>query len=173
MAPMGTRQQTAASLGYSQAFLNQLTASQMGVPGRNIVVANLASLAARLVQVVPRYHATLTIQRAFRQSRRKRTLHQCILSMRRAADCAKVAQKRNDLVHAVVVLQRAWRSTLSIRNVTLSENLVNFHGVAKGWLVRRNVVRYTDDIYIDDCMCDVGWKRIGVSQPFLIDTQDS
>jgi len=125
------------TMGCSNAFIKQLTASTDAIPTRNTTVSNLAFLASRLLPSARRHNAVMVIQRAFRRKLSRRTITQRVVLMRLAHDCAKVAQTQNRLASAATVLQRSWRAVLDARIVRLGKDVGSFQMLARGWVVRR------------------------------------
>jgi abnormal spindle-like microcephaly-associated protein len=127
------------SMGCSEAFVKQLTSTTTSIPTRQTTLANLAFLTSRLLPLAKRHHAAATIQRAFRAQQNRTTVHQRVVLMRLAADCARVVRDQQRFVDAAVLVQRTWRAIVSSRVERLEGDVVDFQVLARGWLERRRV----------------------------------
>jgi abnormal spindle-like microcephaly-associated protein len=127
------------SMGCSEAFIKQLTSTTTSIPTRQTTLANLAFLASRLLPLAKRHHAAATIQRAFRAKQNRTIVHQRVVLMRLATDCAKVVRDQQRFVDAAMLVQRTWRAIVSSRVERLEGDVVDFQVLARGWLERRRV----------------------------------
>ena len=137
--PESTTANRLRSMGCSEAFVKQLTSNTTSIPTRQTTLANLAFLASRLLPLAKRHHAASTIQRAFRAKQNRTTLHQRVVLMRLAVECAKVVRDQQRFVDAAVLVQRTWRAVVSSRVERLERDVVDFQVLARGWLERRRV----------------------------------
>jgi abnormal spindle-like microcephaly-associated protein len=127
------------SMGCSEAFVKQLTSTTTSIPTRQTTLANLAFLASRLLPLAKRHHAAATIQRAFRAKRNRAVVHQRVVLMRLAVECARVVRDQQRFVDAAVLVQRTWRAVVGARVERLERDVVDFQVLARGWLERRRV----------------------------------
>ncbi|KAK3624838.1 hypothetical protein LTR22_023812 [Elasticomyces elasticus] len=125
------------SLGCSTAFIKQLTSSRDTIPSRTTTISNLAFLASRLLPLARRHNAAVTVQRAFRRRLARQCLARRVASSRSADACANAMQVQQREVTAATVMQRAWRSVLSVRSSKLNADVLAFQVVARGWRARR------------------------------------
>ncbi|KAK5721491.1 hypothetical protein LTR15_006079 [Elasticomyces elasticus] len=125
------------SLGCSTAFIKQLTSSRDTIPSRTTTISNLAFLASRLLPLARRHNAAVTVQRAFRRRLARQILARRVASARLAEECANVTQLQQREATAATVMQRAWRSVLSVRSSKLNADVLAFQVVARGWRARR------------------------------------
>lgn len=137
--PESTTATRLRTMGCSEAFIKQLTSTTTSIPTRQTTLANLAFLASRLLPLAKRHHAAATIQRAFRSKQSRAILHQRVVMMRLAADCARVVRDQQRFVDAAVLVQRTWRAVVSSRVERLEKDVVGFQVLARGWLERRRV----------------------------------
>jgi abnormal spindle-like microcephaly-associated protein len=127
------------SMGCSDAFVKQLTSTTTSIPTRQTTLANLAFLASRLLPLAKRHHAAATIQRAFRAKQSRAVVHQRVVLMRLAVECARVVRDQQRFVDAAVLVQRTWRAVVGSRVERLERDVVDFQVLARGWLERRRV----------------------------------
>ncbi|KAK5686191.1 hypothetical protein LTS10_002307 [Elasticomyces elasticus] len=125
------------SLGCSTAFIKQLTSSRDTIPSRTTTISNLAFLASRLLPLVRRHNAAVTVQRAFRRRLARQSLVRRVASARLADECANVTHLQQREATAATVMQRAWRNVLSVRSSRLNADVLAFQVVARGWHARR------------------------------------
>jgi abnormal spindle-like microcephaly-associated protein len=137
--PESTTATRLRTMGCSEAFIKQLASTTTSIPTRQTTLANLAFLASRLLPLAKRHHAAATIQRAFRAKQNRTLVHQRVVLMRLAADCARVVRDQQRFVDAVVLVQRTWRAVVSSRVERLERDVVDFQILARGWLERRRV----------------------------------
>ncbi|KXL49821.1 hypothetical protein M433DRAFT_151613 [Acidomyces richmondensis BFW] len=137
------------SLGCSQAFIKQLTSSNLSIPSRTTTISNLIFLASRLLPLARRNGAAATIQRAFRQRLARKRVSQRVALMRLAHASAKVVQTQNRIISAAKTLQRAWRRVLDARISLLNRNVQSFQVLARAWVVRRKIAE-TRKLYGSD-----------------------
>lgn len=127
------------AMGCSDAFVKQLTSTTTAIPTRQTTLANLAFLASRLLPLSKRFHAAVTLQRAFRAKHSRVVLKQRVALMRMAADCAEVVRTQQKLSDAAITVQRRWRAIVNARVERLDRDVLDFQVVARGWLQRRKI----------------------------------
>jgi abnormal spindle-like microcephaly-associated protein len=134
------------AVGCSNAFIALFTPqhnSARSIPSRDFTLLTLSFLSSRLLPLSLKHRAACTIQRAFRQHLARRTISQRVALMKMAHACAAVAQTRERLVSAAIVMQRRWRGVLAERRRQLESDVLAFQALARGWAIRRWVRRIT------------------------------
>jgi abnormal spindle-like microcephaly-associated protein len=133
---------TGCSTSFIALFTPQNAASKT-IPSKDFTILALAFLASRLLPLSLTHRAATVIQRAYRLRLARQTVHKRIMLMRIAAECARVAQKRERLVCAATVIQIRWRKKLDDRRTRLEDDVRRFQALARGWAIRRWVRRVT------------------------------
>ncbi|KAF2252619.1 hypothetical protein BU26DRAFT_480382 [Trematosphaeria pertusa] len=133
---------TGCSTSFIALFTPQHTSAKT-IPSKDFTLLTLSFLASRLLPLSLTHRAAATIQRFYRRRLLRQHIHRHIMLMRLAADCAAVAQTRERLVGAAVVIQRRWRDILESRKVQMEEDVMRFQALARGWAIRRWVRRVT------------------------------
>ncbi len=134
------------AVGCSSAFISLFTpqhGSARSIPSRDFTLLTLSFLASRLIPLSTTHRAASTIQRVFRRHLLRRETSKRIAAMKIAHDCAVVAQARQRLVDAAIVIQRRWTGILDARNRQLESDILAFQALARGWAIRRWVRRIT------------------------------
>ncbi|KAF2641603.1 hypothetical protein P280DRAFT_469199 [Massarina eburnea CBS 473.64] len=113
------------------------------IPSRDFTLLTLSFLASRLLPLSLTHRAASTIQRAYRLHLLRRSTSSHIHKMKVAHECALVAQKRERLVGAAMLIQRRWRAVQEQRNQELLAQVMLFQSLARGWAIRRWARRVT------------------------------
>ncbi|KAF2018423.1 hypothetical protein BU24DRAFT_421415 [Aaosphaeria arxii CBS 175.79] len=132
--------------GCSTSFIALFAPNNMkarSIPSKDFTLLTLSFLASRLLPLSVKHRAAATIQQAYRRHLARREMHKRVMLMRVAADCAVVAQRREVLVNAAMVLQRRWKAILAQRTEQLTHDIELFQALARGWAIRRWVRRIT------------------------------
>jgi len=133
---------TGCSTSFIALFAHPATSTR-SIPSKDFTLLTLSFLASRLLPLSTTHRAASTIQRAFRQRLLRRSIHNHILKMRFAHECAVVAQTRERLASAATVIQRRWKAILEKRRVNLEAQILLFQSLARGWAIRRWARRAT------------------------------
>ncbi|KAF2685944.1 hypothetical protein K458DRAFT_417126 [Lentithecium fluviatile CBS 122367] len=133
---------TGCSTSFIALFATHSTSAK-SIPSKDFTLLTLAFLASRLLPLSITHRAASAIQRAFRQHLLRRSIHNHIVKMRVAHECADVARTRDRLAGAATVIQRRWRAVLEKRRVDLEARVLLFQSLARGWAIRRWVRRVT------------------------------
>jgi abnormal spindle-like microcephaly-associated protein len=134
------------AVGCSASFISLFTpqhASARSIPSRDFTLLTLSFLASRLLPLSLTHRAASTIQAAFRKHLSRRRISQRIALIKRAHECAVVAQTRERLVNAATVIQLRWKGILEARRQQLESDVLAFQALARGWAIRRWVRRIT------------------------------
>jgi abnormal spindle-like microcephaly-associated protein len=134
------------AVGCSASFISLFTpqhASARSIPSRDFTLLTLSFLASRLLPLSLTHRAASTIQAAFRKHLSRRRISQRIALIKRAHECAIVAQTRERLVNAATVIQLRWKGILEARRQQLESDVLAFQALARGWAIRRWVRRIT------------------------------
>ncbi|KAF2737994.1 hypothetical protein EJ04DRAFT_541644 [Polyplosphaeria fusca] len=134
---------TGCSSSFIALFTPQITTAK-SIPSKDFTLLSLAFLASRLLPLSITHRAAAVIQRVYRLHLARRTARQRITLMRLAHDCAAVAQTREQLVNAAIVIQKRWKTILEARQTCLLADVERFQALARGWAIRRWVRRFTN-----------------------------
>lgn len=129
--------------GCSTSFIALFASPKTSIPSKDFTLLTLSFLASRLLPLNVTHRAASTIQRAYRAHLARRSLRQRIVKAQIAHEAAVVAQAREKLLDAAVLLQRRWRAVLDGRKRELEEHAVLFQSLARGWAIRRWARRVT------------------------------
>jgi len=133
---------TGCSAAFTALFVPQNKAAKM-IPSKDFTLLTLSFLASRLLPLSVRHRAASIIQRAYRQRLSRRAVHERVVKMQIAHQCAVIAQRRECLTHAATIIQRRWRAVQERRREELQAQIVLFQSLARGWAIRRWVRRIT------------------------------
>lgn len=129
------------SPSFTRLFLSN--ESQPSIPTTTFTTLALSFLASRLLPLHTTHRAATVIQAAFRRHSLRRATSARIRALLATHAAAAVARKRQEMVDAVCVLQRAWRGVLQTRERRVEEEVARFQALARGWVVRRWARRVT------------------------------
>ncbi|CAN9119898.1 unnamed protein product [Alternaria alternata] len=134
------------AVGCSTSFIALFTpqhSTARSIPSRDFTLLTLSFLASRLLPLARTHRAASTIQSAFRRFLVRRQVSTRIQAMKIAHNCAVVAQARQKMVDAAIVIQRRWKAIQDARNKQLESDVLAFQALARGWAIRRWVRRIT------------------------------
>lgn len=129
--------------GCSPSFIALFASPKTSIPSKDFTLLTLSFLASRLLPLNITHRAASTIQRAYRTRLARHALHQRIVRAQIAHEAAVVAQARERLLGAAVLVQRRWRAVLEGRKQELEAHTVMFQSLARGWAIRRWARRVT------------------------------
>ncbi|KAL5430610.1 hypothetical protein PMIN07_009090 [Paraphaeosphaeria minitans] len=129
--------------GCSTPFIALFASPKTSIPSKDFTLLTLSFLASRLLPLNITHRAASTIQRAYRTRLARRALSQRIVKAQIAHEAAVVAQARERLLGAAVLMQRRWRAVLEKRKQELEAHAVLFQSLARGWAIRRWARRVT------------------------------
>ncbi|KAL1601839.1 hypothetical protein SLS60_006754 [Paraconiothyrium brasiliense] len=129
--------------GCSTSFVALFASPKTSIPSKDFTLLTLSFLASRLLPLKITHRAASTIQRAYRARLACRSLRQRMIKAHIAREAAVVAQARERLLHATVLVQRRWRAALERRKEELEAHAVLFQSLARGWAIRRWARRIT------------------------------
>jgi abnormal spindle-like microcephaly-associated protein len=133
---------TGCSTSFIALFANHSTTPR-SIPSKDFTLLTLSFLASRLLPLRITHRAASIIQRAFRNHLFRRSVHNHIVKMKVAHECAAVAQAREQLTNAATLIQRRWKAVLEGRRARLEAQVLLFQSLARGWAIRRWVRRVT------------------------------
>ncbi|KAJ4348269.1 uncharacterized protein N0V89_009641 [Didymosphaeria variabile] len=129
--------------GCSTSFIALFASPKTSIPSKDFTLLTLSFLASRLLPLNITHRAASTIQRAYRAHLACRSLRQRIIKAHIAHEAAVVAQARERLLNAAVLVQRRWRAVLERRKEELEAHTMLFQSLARGWAIRRWARRVT------------------------------
>ncbi|KAL5422230.1 hypothetical protein PMIN04_004857 [Paraphaeosphaeria minitans] len=121
--------------GCSTPFIALFASPKTSIPSKDFTLLTLSFLASRLLPLNITHRAASTIQRAYRTRLARRALSQRIVKAQIAHEAAVVAQARERLLGAAVLMQRRWRAVLEKRKQELEAHAVLFQSLARGWAI--------------------------------------
>lgn len=129
--------------GCSTSFIALFASPKTSIPTKDFTLLTLSFLGSRLLPLNATHRAASVIQRAYRARLARRSLSQRIIKAQIAHEAAVVAQARERLLGAAVLVQRRWRAVLEGRRADLEAQAVLFQSLARGWAIRRWARRVT------------------------------
>ncbi|KAJ4291152.1 hypothetical protein N0V90_010350 [Kalmusia sp. IMI 367209] len=126
---------TGCSTSFIALFATQQS-STTPIPSKDFTLLTLSFLASRLLPLNVTHRAASIVQRAYRARLARRSLQQRLMKMRVAHEAAVVAQARERLLNAAIVVQSKWRAVLQGRKENLEAQAVLFQSLARGWVRR-------------------------------------
>ncbi|KAF2470326.1 uncharacterized protein BDR25DRAFT_334414 [Lindgomyces ingoldianus] len=135
--------------GCSSSFITLFTPQSASstttttIPAKDFTLLTLTFLASRLLPLSLSHRAATTIQRFYRLRLSRARIRKRLVLLKIAAECADVAQKRERLLNAAVVIQKRWKQILEARRGRLVRDVERFQALARGWAIRRWVRRVT------------------------------
>ncbi|OAG02507.1 uncharacterized protein CC84DRAFT_1150375 [Paraphaeosphaeria sporulosa] len=131
------------AIGCSTSFIALFASPKTSILSKDFTLLTLSFLASRLLPLNVTHRAASTIQRVYRARLARRALHQRIVKAQIAHEAAVVAQARERLLGAAMLVQRRWRAVLDGRKKDLEAHAVLFQSLARGWAIRRWARRVT------------------------------
>ncbi|KAF1977022.1 hypothetical protein BU23DRAFT_317995 [Bimuria novae-zelandiae CBS 107.79] len=129
--------------GCSTSFIALFASPKSTILSKDFTLLTLSFLASRLLPLNATHRAASTIQRAYRAHLARQSMRQRIVKAQIAHEAAVVAQARESLLNAAVVVQKRWRAIQRGRKDELEADIVLFQSLARGWAIRRWVRRVT------------------------------
>lgn len=129
--------------GCSTSFIAIFASPKSSIPSKDFTLLTLSFLASRLLPLNVTHRAATTIQRAYRALLARRSVRQRIIKAQIAQEAAVIAQARERLLDATVLVQKKWRAILQARNEELEAHAILFQSLARGWAIRRWARRVT------------------------------
>lgn len=127
------------NLGFSKTFSIHL--STPSIPSPQTTLANLALLASRLLPLARDHAAAVSIQRAYRSHLTRVEMIKRLRALKLAYAAKAVVEAGERRVRAAVLVQRIWRGVLGERIRRLEAEVTEFQRLARGWGIRRVVMR--------------------------------
>lgn len=129
--------------GCSTSFIALFASPRCSIPSKEFTLLTLSFLASRLLPLNITHRAATTIQRAYRALLTRRNTRQRIIKAQVAHEAAVIAQARERLLNAAVVVQKRWRVIQQGRKDELEAQIILFQSLARGWAIRRWARRVT------------------------------